>query len=328
MGRQDHRAGRAAIGERFDATLAARVCRRFFLDDRTKQEIAAELGISRFKVARLLREARTQGLVRIEVLDPGELDTHRNEALRARWGLREALVVTPDDPEELLPALGAGAARLLRRLLRPGDVLGIAWGSTLHATVSALEAEGGPRPVDVVQLAGGLQGVEPAYNAIELARRAARALGGRLYPLYAPALLESAATCARLLREPSVASSVRMFDQVTVAMVGIGALQPQPTSALYLGGVLSQATLEALHRLGAVGDAFCHFLDADGNVLAEFSDRIIGMKVEQITAVPLRIGVAGGTGKLTAIRAALHGGLVNAMVTDVATAEALLWPER
>jgi DNA-binding transcriptional regulator LsrR (DeoR family) len=328
MGRQDHRAGRAAIGERFDATLAARVCRRFFLDDRTKQEIAAELGISRFKVARLLGEARTRGLVRIEVLDPGELDTHRNQALRARWGLREALVVTPDDPEELLPALGAGAARLLRRLLRPGDVLGIAWGSTLHATVSALEAEGGPRPVDVVQLAGGLQGVEPAYNAIELARRAARALGGRLYPLYAPALLESAATCARLLHEPSVASSVRMFDQVTVAMVGIGALQPQPTSALYLGGVLSQATLEALHRLGAVGDAFCHFLDADGNVLTEFSDRIIGMKVEQITAVPLRIGVAGGSGKLRAIRAALHGGLVNAMVTDVATAEALLWPER
>jgi DNA-binding transcriptional regulator LsrR (DeoR family) len=173
MGRQDHRAGRAAIGERFDATLAARVCRRFFLDDRTKQEIAAELGISRFKVARLLREARTQGLVRIEVLDPGELDTHRNEALRARWGLREALVVTPDDPEELLPALGAGAARLLRRLLRPGDVLGIAWGSTLHATVSALEAEGGPQPVDVVQLSS-----RPTTRSSWLAAPPGRSAGG------------------------------------------------------------------------------------------------------------------------------------------------------
>jgi DNA-binding transcriptional regulator LsrR (DeoR family) len=323
----DRQAPRAAAGERFDATLAARVCRRYFLDDRTKQEIAAELGISRFKVARLLREAMAQGLVRIEVVDPGELNTRRNQVLRERWDLREAVVVAPDDPGELLPALGAGAARLLRRVLRPGDVLGIAWGSTLEATVSAMEAEGGPAPVDVVQLAGGFQGVEPAYNAIELAGRAARVLGGRLYPLHAPALLESAETRAKLLREPSVAATVRMFGRVTVAVVGIGALHPRPISALYLGGVLSQTTLEALRRRGAVGDAFCQFLDADGQVLAEFSGRTIGMEVERIGAVPLRIGVAGGAGKLTALRAALRGGLINALVTDAATAEALLWPE-
>jgi len=323
----DGQPARATAGARFDAALAARACRRYFLDDRTKQEIAAELGVSRFKVARLLREARARGLVRIEVLDPGELDARRSQALRECWGLRDAVVVTPDDPGELLPALGAGAARLLRRVLRPGDVLGIAWGSTLDATVSALEAEGGPSPVDVVQLAGGFQGVEPAYNAIELAGRAARVLGGRLHPLHAPALLESAETRARLLREPAVATAVRMFGRVTVALVGIGALHPRPISALYMGGVLSQDMLEALRRRGAIGDAFCQFLDAGGRVLDEFSDRIVGMEVERIAAVPLRIGVAGGAGKLTAIRAALLAGLVNALVTDAATAAALGAPE-
>lgn len=324
----DRQAARATARESFDAALAARACRRYFLDDRTKQEIAAELGISRFKVARLLREARAKGLVRIEVLDPGELDARRRRALRERWGLRDAVLVAPDEPGELLPALGAGAARLLRRALRPGDVLGIAWGSTLEATVSALEAEGGPAPVDVVQLAGGFQGVEPAYNAIELAGRAARVLGGRLHPLHAPALLSTAETRARLLREPSVAATVRMFGEVTVALVGIGALQPRPTSALYQGGVLSPAMLRELRRRGAVGDAFCQFLDEGGKVLAGFGDRIIGMEVERIGAVPLRIGVAGGAGKLVAIRAALRSGLVNALVTDAPTAEALLQPER
>jgi DNA-binding transcriptional regulator LsrR (DeoR family) len=324
-GRQAAHGERA--GESFDAALAARACRRYFLDDRTKQEIAAELGISRFKVARLLREARARGVVRIEVLDPGELDARRRLALHERWGLRHAVVVAPDEPGELLPALGAGAARLLRRALRPGDVLGIAWGSTLEAAVSALEAEGGPAPVDVVQLAGGFQGVEPAYNAIELAGRAARVLGGRLHPLHAPALLSTAETRSRLLREPSVAATVRRFGQVTVALVGIGALRPRPTSALYQGGVLSPAMLRELRRHGAVGDAFCQFLDEDGRVLAEFGDRIVAMEVERIRAVPLRIGVAGGAGKLVAIRAALRGGLVNALVTDAATAEALLQPD-
>ena len=129
----DRQAARATARESFDAALAARVCRRYFLDDRTKQEIAAEVGLSRFKVARLLREARAKGLVRIEVLDPGELDARRKRALRERWSLRDAVLVAPDEPGELLPALGAAAARLLRRALRPGDVLGIAWGSTLAA---------------------------------------------------------------------------------------------------------------------------------------------------------------------------------------------------
>lgn len=314
------------VGERFDAALAAQVCRRFFLDDLTKQEIAAELGISRFKVARLLAEARRRGLVRIEVRDPEELNAQRNEALRDRWQLRDVLVVQggPASGGGLLPALGGAAARLLRRRLRPGDMLGIAWGSTLHSVVSALEAEAAPRPVDVVQIAGGFRRVEPAYNAIELAHRAAAALGGRLYPLHAPALLESAQARELLLREPAVADTVRMFDQVTVTLVGIGALRPQPTSALYRGGVLGEATLAALRRLGAVGDAYCHFLDPDGRVFPEFADRTIGMTTAQIHAVPLRIGVAGGVDKVTALRAALRGGLVNALVTDATTADALL----
>lgn len=315
----------AKVSESFDAALAAQVCRRFFLDDLTKQEIAAELGISRFKVARLLTEARTRGLVRIEVRDPGELNAQRNEALRGRWDLREVLVVEGGPtPGDLLPALGAGAARLLRRRLRPGDVLGIAWGSTLHSVVSALEAEDAPKPVDVVQIAGGFRRVEPAYNAIELAHRAAAALGGRLHPVHAPALLESAEARDLLLREPAVADSVRMFGRVTVTVVGIGALRPQPTSALYRGGVLTESTLEALRRLGAVGDAYCHFLDADGNPFPEFASRTIGMTTTQIHAVPLRIGVAGGVDKVTALRAALRGGLINALVTDATTADALL----
>lgn len=33
---------------------AERVARRFYLDDRTKLQIAAEMGVSRFRIARLL----------------------------------------------------------------------------------------------------------------------------------------------------------------------------------------------------------------------------------------------------------------------------------
>ena len=61
-------AGRAAL------TLAALVARRYYLDQRSKVEIAGELGLSRFKIARLLDMARDSGLVRIEIGHPSLID--------------------------------------------------------------------------------------------------------------------------------------------------------------------------------------------------------------------------------------------------------------
>ncbi len=52
--------------------LAADVARRYYIDGATKSEIAGELGLSRFKVARVLDQARTSGLVRIELHYEGE----------------------------------------------------------------------------------------------------------------------------------------------------------------------------------------------------------------------------------------------------------------
>ena len=54
--------------------LAASIARRYYLDGRSKIEIADEFGLSRFKVARLLDAARESGLVRIEIRHPGQID--------------------------------------------------------------------------------------------------------------------------------------------------------------------------------------------------------------------------------------------------------------
>ena len=47
--------------------LTASVARRYYLDGKSKIEIADEFKVSRFKVARLLDDARASGLVRIEI---------------------------------------------------------------------------------------------------------------------------------------------------------------------------------------------------------------------------------------------------------------------
>src|ERR671915_2203893 len=102
--------------------LTATVARRYYLDGATKSDIAAELGLSRFKVARMLDWARATGLVRIELETRGEINLDLSVRLRAAHGLRHCVVIdAPEDDEALLrSALGRAAAELLSEIVEPG----------------------------------------------------------------------------------------------------------------------------------------------------------------------------------------------------------------
>src|SRR3954451_17023331 len=108
------------------SVLAATVARRHYIEGASKSEIAQDLGLSRFKVARVLDHARSSGLVRIELHYEGEIDLDLSVRLAAHLRLRRCLVV--DAPEEAVPqlrtALGRVAAGLLSEIVEPNDVLG------------------------------------------------------------------------------------------------------------------------------------------------------------------------------------------------------------
>ena len=129
----------------------AEVARLYYVRDLTQQDIAERLGVSRFKVVRLLAQARSEGVVRFEIDEPMRVDDRLSLALEERYGLATALVV--DD-------VATAAASLLPRLLRPGDSLGVAWGETLAAIERRL-APPGPG-VPVVQVCGAIEGLAPA----------------------------------------------------------------------------------------------------------------------------------------------------------------------
>jgi hypothetical protein len=57
-----------------EMVAAAQVARRYYFDNRSKVQIARELGMTRSRVARLLERARTSGIVRISVIGAGSLD--------------------------------------------------------------------------------------------------------------------------------------------------------------------------------------------------------------------------------------------------------------
>jgi DNA-binding transcriptional regulator LsrR (DeoR family) len=294
----------------------AHAARLHFLRGLTKSEIAERLGVSRFKVARMLEQARAEGIVRVEIREPIAVADDLGAALEAEFGLSLAVAVRGDDPA----AVPMAAADWLPELLGPQDVLGVAWGTTLQAVLEALPPVPGPsRPV--VQICGAVAGVEPGAGPYELVWRFAERLGGRPYPLPAPAVTSRPQARRDLLANAAVGPTVAMFDRVSLALVGIGALGGDGRSSLLTSGALSAAALADLRRRGAVGDLVVHVFDADGRTLeSDLADRAIALPLEALRRVPRVMAVAGGPGKAEAIAGALRTGLIDVLVTDEANA--------
>jgi len=302
-----------------NTVLAAR---RYFLDGASKSEIAAELGISRFKVARLLEAALRDGVVRIEIDAHPDVDASLSGELARRHGIRSAVVVRAvEGPEEFQRAqLGRACATLLAETLESSDVLGISWGRTLHAMIGHL-----PRLPEctVVQMVGSVPTLELDVNSIELVRRVAEHAAGPVYPLHVPLIVDSPATADALRRDPHVQRSVAMFDRLTRAVVGIGG---------WFGGgstvraALSDEDAATVDGAGAIADVCSIVLDADGHELrvAGLPDRCIAIRADQLRRVPDVVAVAGGADKVPAIRAALRSGLIHRLVTNEEAACLLL----
>ncbi len=289
-------------------------CRRYYLDGASKSDIAAELGISRFKVARLLERARREGIVRIDIDPLPELDLALADEVARRHGIRGAVVVrTIAGPDELRAAqLGRAAAAVLADTLEASDVLGISWGRTLHAMVEQL-----PRlpACSVVQLVGSVPTLDLDTNSLELVRRLAERATGPVFPLHVPLIVESPGMAEALLRDPLASKTVGMFDSLTRAAVGIGAWTP---GASTIRAALSAADARAVDDAGGVADLCSIVLDADGRQVraAGLPERCIAIGEDQLRRVPDVIAIAGGADKVPAIRAALRSGLIHRLVTN------------
>lgn len=307
--------------------LTASVARRYYLDGRSKVEIAEEFHLSRFKVSRLLDGARASGLVRIEIEYPDGIDVELSGRLREMYGLQHVVVVDghDDDSGVLRQRLGKAAAELLREITTPADVLGLAWARSVSAMTAALTRL---PTIPVVQLTGALQLSEAASqpntvdSSIEIVRDTARVSGGPAYFFYAPFILGDADTARAMRRQPEVARAFGKVSSVTKAVVGIGLCEPGH-STVY--DAVSPREQRALRRLGVRAEISGVLIDADGKPLrAELTDRMIGVSAAQLRRVPEVIAIAYGTVKAPAVHAALSGGLVRSLVTHRALAEVLV----
>ena len=300
--------------------LTATVARRYYLEGASKSDIAAELGLSRFKVARMLERARATGLVRIELDARGEINLDLSVRLRGAYGLRHCVVIdAPEDDDVLLrSALGRAAAELLTEIVEPGDVLGLAWARSLMAMRTSLTRL---PACDVVQLTGALS-LPADDSSIELVRDLARRSKGQGFFYYVPMVLPDAATARVLRTQPDVARAIERYPDVTKAVIGVGAWRQGLSTVV---GALTEQERREMYDLGVRSELSGVQIDGAGQpVRTPLTDRLIGITAEQLHAVEDVIAVAYGTAKVDAVRAGIRGGFITSLVTHTAMASGLL----
>ncbi|GAA1150628.1 sugar-binding transcriptional regulator [Ornithinicoccus hortensis] len=304
-----------------ELVLMAAVARHHYLDGRSKVQIADDLGLSRFKVARLLDAARECGLVRIEIGQVDGMDLDLSARLQQAFGLTHCAVHAARGRmgEDSRAALGRTAARLLTEILRPSDVLGLPWSRSVLAMTEHLTELS---PVRVVQLTGAMEVAGVDASAVDIVRRVAQVAGGDSSIFHAPFALDDVQSASAIRRQASVRDGLAAIDAVTHAAVGVGAW------ADGLSSIYAVATPEerlAAAREGVIGEVSGVLFDASGTpVVNSLSDRLITLSAQQLVRIPDVVAIAVGRDKVDAVRAALHGHLVNGLVTDDALATALL----
>ncbi len=299
-----------------------RASRLYYEEGLSQQAVAKQLGLSRPTVSKLLKTAREIGMVTITIAEPDGRDHYQlEETLEARYGLKEAVIFDETPQGDCKTRAGLVAGATLERILSPGQVVGISWGTTL-AAVSRYRPAHAFKDLTFVPLNGGSGFVANELHGNTIAAALAENFGGHYLPMHAPAMVSRLETKCELMKEQSIKRVLKKAARLDVALTSIGL--PNSRSTIIRTGYFTGEMIAELQSAGVCGDICMHFFDDQGACTPfPINEKVIGVDLETLRRAPYAIGVCCGPEKARAIRGALRGGYVNMLITDLATARAL-----
>jgi len=297
--------------------LMVQIARMTYQQDKTLTEIAAETGLNRWQVSRLLQEARDLGVVRIEIVPRTLRHPDLETRLAETFGLRDALVV-PGPIDQGIDGVAQAAGQYLAQIKPRPQVIGVSWGRTMGAVAHWLPPDWADG-VAVVQINGTVAPVPGIAHHNDVAETFARKGKGRMIPLPVPAIVGERLTREVLEKDRIVADVLRLARSAKVLAFSLGVAGEN--SVLMRSGNIQKSEMASLLRAGAVGDVLGHFIDRRGEIVdPELDARTIGLSTADLRQRDRVICIAAGQDKHEVTLGALKAGLVNILVTDEATA--------
>jgi DNA-binding transcriptional regulator LsrR (DeoR family) len=310
-------------GEKSRLDDAARAGWLYFIAGHTQDEIARMLQVSRASAQRLVSLCLAERLITFRLEHPIAACMELAFRLKERFGLTHCEVV-PADPAAPLSTAGIAerCANLLETTLRSETPVIVALG-TGRAVRAAVERV---TPIDrpnhqIVSLVGNIS-ADGSASFFDTVGRLADRTGARHYPMPLPFLMSSEDERNRMVRIEPIAKVRAVAAKADLRLVGIG--QMDQKAQVHVDGFVTREELFEMMRLGAVGEITGWAYDTNGRMIKGGTNRRLTSIPPQVPADTATIGAAVGRAKVPAIKAALTGRLINGLITDEATARAIL----
>jgi len=295
----------------------------YYNEKKTQEEIASLLGISRFKVGRILKKAIQEGIVSITINDPMSNLIEMEIELTKRYGLKKTVVLrtVTYNGETLFDQIGKAGALYLSRIVTEYKILGVTWGRTLRHVINNMDAmDAGD--LTIIQLSGGMGSIEGTDTNM-LTMMLGQKLGAKPLFLQSPVVVKDKHTQEALLQEKSVAEILHIARKTDLSLVGIGLLGRQ--GLLWQSGMMEEGDYKVLQDAGAVGAICGRCYDINGDpCFSDWDDRVIGLTLEELKRIKHKVGIAFGMEKLNGIIGALNGRYLDVLITDEDVAGRLL----
>lgn len=304
--------------------LMAVAARLYHVHGLRQRDIGDRLGMSQARVSRLLSQSEERGIVRTALVVPEGLHAELEDEIERRYPVAEVHVVDALPGDDLATVLGGAAASYLEESGLVAQVIGFtSWSTTLQRMAQAMSVPSRPADRIVVEMLGDLGSPSHQHAAARATQALARAVGAEPVFLRTPGVVSTVEQRDAALADAHVARALQLLERLDLAFVGVG--PPDLHSMLETGDrYFTPEQLAEARAAGAVGQLDQRFLDERGEpVETPLDDVVVGVSLRQLREARRRVVVAGGQEKHRPMRAALTGGWVDLLVTDVATARSL-----
>jgi len=295
----------------------------YYLLDYNQNEIAKILGVSRPTVSRLLQQAKSDGIVQINIMDPTEDVENLALQLEKKFNLKKAVIASIPQYENhiIKNYLGEKAANYLDEIVKDDDIIGVTWGTTLYHIAIELKQKF-VKNVKVVQLKGGVSHAETNTYASEILYLFGKTYNTTPHHLPLPAIVDHVVVKQAMEADRHIRKILELGSQANIALFTIGSIKTD--SLLFQLGYFTESDLESLYGK-AVGDICSRFFDKNGEICNEsLNERTLGVNLDELRKKEYSIVVAGGPNKIEGIYGALKGKYANVLITDQFTAKFLL----
>lgn len=308
--------------KKVDLDLMIKISKMYYEEGLKQDKISSLMGISKAKVSRLISKAKELGYVKTIVIDPYSIDMDKEAMLKEILGLHHVDIVPCSEYESLKKAVAVKASLYLSSIIKPHSIIGVSWGVTMKYMADAIKNID-IDDVTVVQIKGSIPYGDDDDMSYYVARKLGEKINARVRYLNAPVMVKSKEFRDELLKEPSINSVVRLWDDIDICIFSIGS--PSKKSTISNCGYITGDKLESMKDMGAAGEICSRFFNIEGRIYDEDLDsKNTSIHLESLRHKRYSIGIASGDECIDSVIGAAAGRYINCLIIDEESADKII----